>query len=133
MLATFAAPAPVGPGGLAVRDAAMGDALTARTIQVEAREEGDIEGREAKKGKKGKGSLIFQKFEAPKALTSRFRQRKGFVYSHKSFTAFEMLTSCRQGQKRSKASSKLMSLKKLDVSWEPRQQRRVKDNDEFPC
>jgi hypothetical protein len=52
MLATYAAPAPTGPGGLAVREAEMGDALTARTIQVEEREEGDsLEAREAKKGK----------------------------------------------------------------------------------
>ena len=46
MLATYAAPAPVG-GGLAVREASMGDALTARAIQVEERE-GDLEEREAK-------------------------------------------------------------------------------------
>lgn len=53
MLATYAAPAPVA-GGLAVRDAPIGEALMARTVQVEEREaEGEIEGREAKKGKKG--------------------------------------------------------------------------------
>lgn len=55
MLATFAAPAPIGPGGLAVRDADLGDALSARAIEVEAREtDGEIGEREAKKRKKGK-------------------------------------------------------------------------------
>jgi hypothetical protein len=59
MLATFAAPAPVGPGGLAVRDTDLGDALSARAIQVEAREaEGDIDEREAKKGKNGVFSYL---------------------------------------------------------------------------
>ena len=47
MLATYAAPAPVG-GGLAMREASMGDSLTARAIQVEEREEGGLEEREAK-------------------------------------------------------------------------------------
>ena len=47
MLATYAAPAPVA-GGLAVREANMGDALAARAVQVEEREEAGLEEREAK-------------------------------------------------------------------------------------
>jgi hypothetical protein len=59
MLATFAAPAPIGPGGLAVRDADFGDALSARAIQIEAREANrEIGEREAKKGKKGRFSYL---------------------------------------------------------------------------
>jgi hypothetical protein len=59
MLATFAAPAPIGPGGLAVRDADFGDSLSARAVQAEAREaDGEIDEREAKKGKKGGCSYL---------------------------------------------------------------------------
>ncbi len=61
MLATYAAPAPAGPGGVAVREAEMGDALTAQAIQVEEREEGEIEGREAKKGRKHKKSELYNR------------------------------------------------------------------------
>lgn len=59
MLATFAAPAPIGPGGLAVRDAELEDALSVRAFQVEAREtDGEIDKREAKKGKNGGVSYL---------------------------------------------------------------------------
>lgn len=78
MLATFAAPAPIGPGGLAVRDADLGDALSARAIEVEAREtDGEIGEREAKKRKKGRVSYLLWSLQAADSQFSGKWKGKG--------------------------------------------------------